>query len=48
MQRHGTLAEHSAIPDLAWIGALICAVAMLFMILPSFARDNGQWGDSIQ
>jgi len=33
-------------PALAWVGALICEVAMLFMLLPAFARDNGQWENS--
>jgi len=28
---------------LAWIG---CTVAMLFMLLSAFARDNGQWENS--
>src|SRR5262249_61230841 len=27
----------------AWTGALKCALAILFMLLPAFARDNGQW-----
>ena len=48
MPHRGTLTEHSTIPRsaLAWIGALICAVAILFMLLPAFARDNGQWENS--
>ena len=48
MLHRGTTTEKSTIPKstLAWIGGLICAVAMLFMLLPSFARDNGQWENS--
>jgi hypothetical protein len=48
MLHRGTPTEKSTIPKstLAWVGALICAVAMLFMLLPVFARDNGQWENS--
>ncbi|HET7375284.1 MAG TPA: hypothetical protein VFK30_01175 [Anaerolineae bacterium] len=48
MQHRGAVAEHSTIPKLglAWIGALICAMAMVFMLLPAIARDNGQWENS--
>lgn len=28
---------------LGFVGDSICAAAMLFMLLPAFARDNGQW-----
>jgi len=28
---------------LEFVGELVCAAAMLFMLLPTFARDNGQW-----
>jgi hypothetical protein len=48
MQHRGAASEHSTIPKsaLAWTGALICAVAMMFMLLPAIARDNGQWENS--
>jgi hypothetical protein len=48
MPLRGTLMKHSTISKLgvAWIGALICAVAMLLMSLPTFSRDNGQWENS--
>ncbi len=31
---------------LPWTGALICAVTMVFMLLPAGARNNGQWENS--
>ncbi len=48
MQNRGAVAEHFTIPKLgrAWTGALICAMAMVFMLLPAIARDNGQWENS--
>ena len=44
----GRQSQNSTIPKsaLTWIGASICAVTMLFMLLSAFARDNGQWEDS--
>ncbi len=48
MPHRGTLPNYNTtpMPSLAWIGALICAVAMLLMLLPAFARDYGQWESS--
>ena len=48
MPRRGILIQNSTLPKaaLALVGDLICAVAMLFMLLPTFARDNGQWENS--
>ena len=47
MQPRGALTDHSNIPKstLAWTGA-ICAVAIVFMLLPAIARNNGQWENS--
>jgi len=33
-------------PALELGGDFICAVAVLFLMLPAFARDNGQWENS--
>jgi hypothetical protein len=48
MPRRGLLIQNSTLlkAALALVGDLICAVAMLFMLLPTFARDNGQWENS--
>jgi hypothetical protein len=48
MPHRGTLAQNSTIlkPALALVADLLCAVAILFMLLPAFARDNGQWENS--
>ena len=41
MPHRGTLIARKS--HVAWPGALKCALAILFMLLPAFARDNGQW-----
>ncbi len=46
MQHRG--ATTSTVPKRGLLGAgpLICAVAILIMLVPGFARDYGQWQDS--
>ena len=41
MPHRGTLIIRKS--AVAWPRALKCASAVLFMLLPAFARDNGQW-----
>jgi hypothetical protein len=41
MPHRGTLLIRKS--PVAWFCALKCALAILFMLLPAFARDNGQW-----
>jgi hypothetical protein len=46
MQHRGAITSTVPKLGLPWTGALICALAMLFMLVPVFARDNGQWENS--